>query len=79
MDIQYLLWLQTFRNNIDDALTPVMEFVSMFATTYLILIPVLLLEPEQKGRSLCSGILLFLYALDSAYQADGLRIQTVDP
>ena len=40
MDIQYLLWLQTFRNSINDALTPFMEFVSTFAVTYLILIPV---------------------------------------
>ena len=40
MDIQYLLWLQNFRNSIDNALTPFMEWVSMFSTTYLILIPV---------------------------------------
>ena len=38
MDIQYLLTLQDFRNSIQDAWTPFMEFVSMFATTYLILI-----------------------------------------
>ena len=40
MDIQYLLWLQNFRNSIQDAWTPFMEFISMFATTYLILFPV---------------------------------------
>ena len=40
MDIQYLLWLQNFRNSIDNAWTPFMEWVSMFAVTYLILIPV---------------------------------------
>ena len=40
MDIQYLLWLQDFRNSIDNALTPFMEWVSMFATTYLILFAV---------------------------------------
>lgn len=40
MDIQYLLTLQDFRNNIQNSLTPFMEFISMFATTYLILIPV---------------------------------------
>ena len=40
MDIQYLLLLQDFRNNINDALTPFMEFISMFAVTYMILIPV---------------------------------------
>lgn len=36
-DIQYLLFLQDFRNSINDALTPFMEFVSNFATRYLIL------------------------------------------
>ena len=40
MDIQYLLVLQEFRNSIQDSLTPFMEWVSMFAITYLILIPV---------------------------------------
>ena len=40
MDIQYLLFLQDFRNSIDNALTPFMEGVSMFAVTYLILFPV---------------------------------------
>jgi hypothetical protein len=29
MDIQYLLFLQDFRNSIDNALTPFMEWVSM--------------------------------------------------
>lgn len=36
-DIQYLLFLQNFRNSINDAWTPFMEFVSTFATRYLIL------------------------------------------
>ncbi|MBQ9438510.1 MAG: phosphatase PAP2 family protein [Lachnospiraceae bacterium] len=40
MDIQYLLWLQGFRNSIQDAWTPFMEWVSMFATTYLIMFAV---------------------------------------
>ena len=37
LDIQYLLFLQDFRNSINDAWTPFMEFVSTFATRYLIL------------------------------------------
>ena len=37
LDIQYLLFLQDFRNSISDAWTPFMEFVSTFATRYLIL------------------------------------------
>ncbi len=38
MDIQYLLFLQNFRNGINDALTPFMEMISLFAVTYLIII-----------------------------------------
>ena len=36
-DIRYLLFLQNFRNSINDAWTPFMEAVSNFATRYLIL------------------------------------------
>ena len=39
MDIDYLLMLQRFRERINDALTPFMEFVSIFAISFLILIP----------------------------------------
>lgn len=35
MDISYLLFLQDFRNSINDVLTPFMEFVSDFAIYYL--------------------------------------------
>ena len=41
LDIQYLLFLQNFRNSINDGLTPFMESISLFAVTYLIMIPVL--------------------------------------
>ncbi len=40
MDLQYLLWLQDFRNSTGNVLTPFMEFISHFAITYLILLPV---------------------------------------
>ncbi|MBO5572901.1 MAG: phosphatase PAP2 family protein [Clostridium sp.] len=40
MDIQYLLWLQDLRIAANDALTPFMEWVSMFAVDYLILFAV---------------------------------------
>lgn len=52
MDIQYLLWLQNFRNSINDAWTPFMEWVSMFSVTYLILIPVFLYWSISKRRGL---------------------------
>ena len=59
MDIQYLLSLQDFRNGIQDAITPFMEFISMFATTYLILIPVFIYWNMNKKKG--------LYALVSYY------------
>ena len=52
MDIQYLLFLQSFRNSIQDAWTPFMEWVSMFATTYLILIPVFYYWNVSKKKGL---------------------------
>ena len=42
MDISYLLFLQDFRNSIDNALTPFFESVSYIAISYNIIIPVLL-------------------------------------
>jgi len=52
MDIQYLLWLQDFRNGIKDAWTPFMEFVSKFAVDYLILIPVFIYWFWNKRKGL---------------------------
>ena len=52
MDIQYLLWLQDFRGSISDAWTPFMEWVSMFATTYLILFPVFWYWNRDKRQGL---------------------------
>ena len=52
MDINYLLWLQNFRNSINDAWTPFMEWVSMFAVDYLILIPVFLYWFWDKRKAL---------------------------
>ena len=42
MDIDYLLSLQYFRNGINDALTPFMEMISLFAVTYLVIVPALI-------------------------------------
>ncbi len=52
MDIQYLLFLQDLRNNIHDAWTPFMEWVSMFAVTYLIFIPVFYYWNRDKKSGL---------------------------
>ncbi len=52
MDIQYLLWLQEFRNSINEAWTPFMEWVSMFAVTYLIMIPIFYYWCVDKKKGL---------------------------
>ena len=52
MDIQYLLFLQNFRNGINDALTPFMEMISLFAVTYLIIIPALVYWCVDKRSGL---------------------------
>ncbi len=39
MDIDYLLLLQDFRNGINNAITPFMEMISLFAVTYLVILP----------------------------------------
>ena len=59
MDIQYLLWLQSFRNSTNNVLTPFLEWISMFAVDYLILIVVFYYwNRDKKGG---------LYALVSYY------------
>ena len=59
MDIQYLLFLQDFRNSINNALTPFMEFVTNFAVDYMILIPIFFYWFFDKKKG--------LYALVSYY------------
>ena len=64
-DIRYLLFLQDFRNSIDNALTPFLEGVSLFAITYLIMIPVLFYWMLNKK----SG----LYTLTACYLTGGIN------
>ena len=59
MDIQYLLWLQDFRNSIQDSLPPAMLFISSFAVDYLLLIPIFFYWYQDKRKG--------LYALVSYY------------
>ena len=63
MDIDYLLMLQRFRERINDALTPFMELVSLFAISCLILIPAFIYWCTDKRFGLC---ILSSYALSSA-------------
>lgn len=52
MDIQYLLFLQNFRNSINDALTPFMEMLSLFAVTSLVIIPAIIYWCVDKESGL---------------------------
>ena len=52
MDIDYLLLLQDFRNGIDNALTPFMEMISLFAVTYLVIVPALIYWCVDKRSGL---------------------------
>lgn len=52
MDIEYLLFLQNWRNATNNMLTPFMEWVSLFAVTYLILIPIFVYWCLDKKKGL---------------------------
>ena len=52
MDISYLLFLQDLRNSIHDAWTPFMEGMSLFAITYLVLIPLFIYWFVNKRQGL---------------------------
>ena len=60
MDIDYLLLLQRFRENINDALTPFMEYVSLFAVTFLIMIPVFVYWVVDKKKGLYTLVSYYL-------------------
>jgi len=60
MDIDYLLLLQRFRESINDALTPFMEGLSLFAVTYLILIPVFVYWVVDKRKGLYTLVSYYL-------------------
>lgn len=66
MDISYLLWWQDLRNAIGDALTPLMEAVSLFAVTYLIIIPALIYWCLNKKSGL---YILSSYCFTVAFNA----------
>ena len=52
MDIQYLLLLQNLRNSTSNALTPFMEMISLFAVTYLVIVPALVYWCVDKRSGL---------------------------
>lgn len=56
MDMTYLLWLQDFRVSINDALTPFLEELSLFALTWLVFVPVFVYWCMNKR----DGLFLFV-------------------
>ncbi|MBR1603819.1 MAG: phosphatase PAP2 family protein [Synergistaceae bacterium] len=52
MDIEYLLFLQDFRNSIQDAWTPFLEWFSMFSTNYILLFPAFIYWCIDKRKGL---------------------------
>ena len=52
MDIEYLLFLQNFRNSINDAWTPFMEWISYFGIRNIILLPVFVYWCLSKRKGL---------------------------
>lgn len=52
MDIEYLLFLQNFRESTNNVLTPFLENLSLFAVTFLVLFPVLIYWMVDKRSGL---------------------------
>ena len=55
MDIEYLLFLQNFRNSIGDAWTPFMQWVSDFGTSFIMFLPVFIYWCIDKR----TGLMIF--------------------
>lgn len=66
MDIECLLWLQKLRELTNDFFTPFMELISLFAISYLILIPVLIYWIVDKKKG--------LFPLASFYMCIGINV-----
>ena len=87
MDIDILLILQEFRNSIGDALTPFMEWLSLFAVTYLPVVPALTIiltisaamDIQQKEGTVPAGIVLSVCQFQRSGQTDRVRLPAMDP
>lgn len=60
MDIEYLLLLQRFRESTNNVLTPFLEGLSLFAVTYLIMIPVFVYWVVDKRKGLYTLVSYYL-------------------
>ena len=66
MDITYLLWLQDFRNSINDAWTPFMEWFSLFGVRDILFLPVFVYWCINKRKGL---FVLFSWKLSQTINA----------
>ena len=66
MDITYLLWLQDFRNSINDALTPFMEWISYFGVREVLLLAVFIYWCIDKRKGL---FILFAWKISQTLNA----------
>ncbi|MCR5504616.1 MAG: phosphatase PAP2 family protein [Elusimicrobiaceae bacterium] len=66
MDINYLLWLQEFRIETENVLTPFMKWLSSFSVSYLLLLPILIYWCWDKRRGLLTLFSLYLCAVLTA-------------
>ena len=66
MDIEYLLRLQEFRNATGDLLTPFLEGISLFAVTYLVMVPAFIYWGLDKKKGLFT---MFTYSFCCAVNA----------
>ena len=60
MDIDYLLFLQRFRESTNNVLTPFLEGLSLFAVTYLVMIPVFVYWVINKRKGLYTLVSYYL-------------------
>ena len=66
MDIEYLLFLQNFRNSINDALTPFLESLSLFGVRYILIFPVFVYWCLNKKKGI---FILFAFRLSTLVNA----------
>lgn len=52
MDIEYLLFLQRFRESVHDLPTPFLEWISLFSVTFLVMVPVFVYWSVDKKKGL---------------------------
>lgn len=86
MDIEYLLWLQDFRNATENAFTPFMQFMTDFADPVLLFVPVFIYWCISKRTGLflmfslyASEVIAYILKLTFCVQCPFVRDSRVIP